>query len=82
MSKSTTPQFEQAIAELESIVSQLESGDLELEQSLKLFERGIELTRISQSKLQDAEQKVQILMEKQGALELQPFQEPPMSAPE
>lgn len=77
MTKSTAPQFEQAIAELESIVNQLESGDLELEQSLKLFERGIELTRISQSKLQEAEQKVQILMEKQGDLELQPFQTDP-----
>jgi exodeoxyribonuclease VII small subunit len=65
--------FEIAINELESIVSQLESGDLELEQSLALFERGIELTRLSQSKLQEAEQKVQILMAKQDQLELQPF---------
>lgn len=67
--------FETAIAELEQIVAQLESGDLELEQSLKLFERGIELTRVSQNKLQEAEQKVQILMEKNGQLELQPFTE-------
>lgn len=67
--------FETAIAELEQIVAQLESGDLELEQSLKLFERGIELTRVSQSKLQEAEQKVQILMDKNGQLELQPFTE-------
>ncbi len=66
--------FETAISELETIVQQLESGDLELEQSLKLFERGIELTRISQGRLQEAEQKVQVLMEKQGNLELQPFQ--------
>jgi exodeoxyribonuclease VII small subunit len=65
--------FETAITELESIVSQLESGDLELEKSLALFERGIELTRLSQSKLQEAEQKVQILMAKQDHLELQPF---------
>lgn len=72
----TTPKnvsFEIAISELENIVSQLESGDLELEQSLALFERGIELTRLSQSKLQEAEQKVQILMAKQDQLELQPF---------
>lgn len=67
--------FETAIAELEQIVTQLESGDLELEQSLKLFERGIELTRVSQHKLQEAEQKVQILMDKNGQLELQPFTE-------
>ncbi|GAB3004609.1 exodeoxyribonuclease VII small subunit [Psychrosphaera aestuarii] len=74
----TTPKnltFETAITELETIVNQLESGDLELEQSLALFERGIELTRLSQSRLQEAEQKVQILMEKQGNLELQPFNE-------
>ena len=65
--------FEAAIRELEAIVNQLESGDLELEQSLSLFERGIELTRLSQARLQDAEQKVQILLEKQGNLELQDF---------
>lgn len=65
--------FETAISELETIVSQLESGDLELEKSLALFERGIELTRLSQSKLQEAEQKVQVLMAKQDQLELQPF---------
>ncbi|MDB2374329.1 exodeoxyribonuclease VII small subunit [Psychrosphaera haliotis] len=67
--------FETAISELETIVNQLESGDLELEKSLVLFERGIELTRLSQGRLQEAEQKVQILMEKQGNLELQPFSE-------
>lgn len=65
--------FEAAIAELETIVNQLESGDLGLEQSLALFEKGIELTRVSQSKLQEAQQKVQILMDKQGQLEMQPF---------
>ncbi|GAA0299271.1 exodeoxyribonuclease VII small subunit [Psychrosphaera haliotis] len=65
--------FETAISELETIVNQLESGDLELEKSLALFERGIELTRLSQGRLQEAEQKVQILMEKQGNLDLQPF---------
>jgi len=73
MTTTKSVSFETAISELESIVSQLESGDLELEQSLTLFERGIELTRLSQSKLQEAEQKVQILMAKQDHLELQPF---------
>lgn len=74
MADTKSPSFESAIAELETIVQQLETGDLELEQSLKLFERGIELTRMSQTRLQDAEQKVQILMEKQGQLELQSYQ--------
>ena len=73
MANSKSMSFEAAIAELQSIVHQLESGDLELEKSLSLFERGVELTRLSQSRLQDAEQKVQILMEKQGNLELQDF---------
>jgi len=74
MADSKNVSFEAAITELEAIVNQLESGDLELEQSLTLFERGIELTRLSQARLQAAEQKVQILMEKNGQLELQPFQ--------
>lgn len=75
MSEQKNVTFESAISELETIVQQLESGDLELQQSLQLFERGIELTRQSQSRLQEAEQKVQILMEKQGSLELQSFSE-------
>lgn len=76
MSEQKNITFESAMSELEHIVQQLESGDLELQQSLQLFERGIELTRLSQSRLQEAEQKVQILMEKQGNLELQSFSEP------
>ncbi|QTH64818.1 exodeoxyribonuclease VII small subunit [Psychrosphaera ytuae] len=76
MSEQNNITFESAMSELEHIVQQLESGDLELQQSLQLFERGIELTRLSQSRLQEAEQKVQILMEKQGNLELQSFSEP------
>ena len=79
MANSKSMSFEAAIRELEAIVNQLESGDLELEQSLSLFERGIELTRLSQARLQDAEQKVQILMEKQGQLELQDFSPEPQS---
>jgi exodeoxyribonuclease VII small subunit len=73
MTESKNISFEVAIQELETIVQQLESGDLDLDKSLKLFERGIELTRLSQNRLQEAEQKVQILMEKQGQLELQSF---------
>jgi exodeoxyribonuclease VII small subunit len=73
MTESKNISFEAAIQELETIVQQLESGDLDLDKSLKLFERGIELTRLSQNRLQEAEQKVQILMEKQGQLELQSF---------
>lgn len=55
--------FENALAELESLVEQLEQGDISLEDSLKRFERGIELTRTCQKALADAEQKVHILTE-------------------
>ena len=65
--------FEAALAELEQLVETMEQGDLSLEQSLKDFERGIQLTRSCQKALSEAEQKVQILLEKDGAEQLQPF---------
>ncbi|KPH93502.1 exodeoxyribonuclease VII small subunit [Pseudoalteromonas porphyrae] len=54
--------FEQALEELSLIVTQMEQGELSLEQSLKQFERGISLAGASSNKLQQAEQKVAILM--------------------
>ena len=65
--------FESAIKELESLVEQMEQGDITLEQSLKNFERGIELTRACQKALQEAEQKVQILTQKQGEETVEDF---------
>lgn len=65
------PQFEQMIAELASIVQQLEQGDLSLDDALQQFERGILLARQSQQQLQAAEQKVQILLQ---PAQLAPFQ--------
>lgn len=65
--------FEQQIEELESLVSRMEQGDISLEESLKLFERGIELTRGCQKALREAEQRVQILIEKNGDSTLEPF---------
>ena len=59
--------------ELEKLVEQMERGDISLEESLKSFERGIKLTRTCQQALQDAEQKVQILLEKNGQPTLEPF---------
>ena len=53
--------FESALEELEELVSKMESGDLSLDESLKAFERGIELTRKCQSSLEAAELKVQTL---------------------
>ena len=63
VAKKTTKKipFEKAMSELEDIVSKLEAGEISLEDSLKHFERGIELTRNCQTALEEAEQKVQIL---------------------
>ncbi len=65
--------FEHSLAELEKTVRALESGDLSLEQALKAFEKGIGLTRECQQALQDAEQKVRILLERNGQTSLQNF---------
>lgn len=57
--------FEAAMTELDTLVAALEGGDLNLEDSLKQFERGIQLTRQCQSALQDAEKKVEQLLKDQ-----------------
>jgi exodeoxyribonuclease VII small subunit len=61
-SEQTTPEFERALSELEELVQRLESGDLALEESLRLFERGVQLTRRCQSALAQAEQRVEQLL--------------------
>jgi exodeoxyribonuclease VII small subunit len=66
--------FEKSIAELEALVERMESGDLSLEQSLKDFERGVALTRTCQKALSDAEQKVKILLSRDGEAALQAFE--------
>ncbi|GLS27798.1 exodeoxyribonuclease VII small subunit [Marinibactrum halimedae] len=65
--------FESALTELEQLIEKLETGDLSLEESLKVFENGIKLTRDCQKTLADAEQKVQQLIASQGELQLQEF---------
>lgn len=60
--KDAPASFETAIGELEQIVTRLESGDLPLEDALNEFERGVQLARQGQVKLQQAEQRVQILL--------------------
>ena len=54
--------FEKSLEQLESIVTQLEAGDLPLEQSLELFEKGISLTRTCRERLATAERRIEILM--------------------
>lgn len=71
--KKTTSSFEESLAELEQLVNRLERGEISLEESLEAFERGVNLTRTCQKALQDAEQKVQILIDKNGSQVLEPF---------
>jgi exodeoxyribonuclease VII small subunit len=54
--------FEQSLADLEKIVAQLEAGDLPLEDSLKLFEEGIRLSRTCRERITEAERRIEVLM--------------------
>ena len=56
--------FEAAIAELESIVKKLEEGDMALEQSLALYERGVQLSRFCHARLEEAEHRIDILSDR------------------
>lgn len=67
------PSFEQGLAELETIVDQLEHGELPLEKSLELFEKGVKLSDSCRKQLQEAESKVEILLKKEGRVEAEPF---------
>lgn len=72
--KSTSPlSFEQTLSELEKIVSDMEQGDLPLQTALEKFERGVSLAKVGQKTLQEAEQKVQILIDENGQQSLQPM---------
>ncbi len=73
---SETVDFEKALAELEGIVKQLETGNLALEKSLALFERGVQLARACKEKLAEAELKVsQLVKDKQGLFSEEAFKE-------
>ena len=63
--------FEAAIAELETIVKKLEEGELALEQSLVLYERGVQLSRFCHARLEEAERRIEILNER-GELKAAP----------
>jgi exodeoxyribonuclease VII small subunit len=66
--------FEDALNKLEKIVSKLEEGDIPLEESLKLFEEGIRLSRFCNQKLDEAEKKVEILLkDKNGVMRPRSF---------
>jgi exodeoxyribonuclease VII small subunit len=69
----STPNFEAALAELEKIVEKMESGEQTLEESLKSFQRGIELTRACQQGLREAEQRVEKLIQKNKEFVAEPL---------
>ena len=71
--KKASIDFEQSLADLQALVERLENGELSLEDSLAAFEQGIALTRDCQGALAQAEQKVQILLERDGELAAQPL---------
>lgn len=76
MTKETEiPSFEETLSELETIVNEMENGDLPLNKALEKFERGIALSRQGQKSLEHAEQKVKILLSNQGEETLQTLPE-------
>jgi len=68
------PDFEKSLEELESLVEQLESGEMNLDQSLKQFKRGVELTRHCQEVLDKAQQTVEKLIDPEDQSSAVPFQ--------
>ena len=71
--KKNTPSFEDSISQLETLVNALEAGDLSLEESLSTFEQGIKLTKDCQQQLNEAEQKVSLLVGDGDAIQLVDF---------
>jgi exodeoxyribonuclease VII small subunit len=77
--KKAAADFEHALADLQTLVERLENGELSLEDSLSAFEQGIRLTRECQDALTQAEQKVQMLLERDGELQQVDFDAEPQA---
>ena len=73
MPRKARPNFEKSLEELETLVQRMEQGDQPLEQALKDFEQGITLIRTCQQGLEQAEQKVQVLVERNGETRVETF---------
>ena len=65
--------FEEAMEQLESIVTRLESGDVPLETAIELFQEGMKLSQLCGSKLEQVERRIEALIETQDGLQRQPF---------
>lgn len=72
--KDSPPDLEQALTELEKLIEHMEESDISLEESLKCFERGVQLTRSCQEALKAAEQKVQILLKEDEEADPEAFE--------
>jgi exodeoxyribonuclease VII small subunit len=72
--KAAALSFEKSLSELEALVEKLEQGDVPLEEALKTFERGVALTRECQTALKAAQQRVEILLKRNGESQLEPFE--------
>jgi exodeoxyribonuclease VII small subunit len=73
IAKPKTAGFEQTLAELEQLVAHMESGNLPLDEALRQFERGVQLTRECQQSLQTAQARVQVLVQRPGGLGVEEF---------
>jgi exodeoxyribonuclease VII small subunit len=73
MADATGASFEQSLSELEKVVKELEAGELPLERSLELFEKGMGLSDACRKQLEAAETRVEILLKKDGKLQAEPF---------
>ncbi|AFU19061.1 MULTISPECIES: exodeoxyribonuclease VII small subunit [Actinobacillus] len=74
MAKKPTQDFESTLKELEAIVSHLETGELPLEEALNEFETAVKLVQQGQERLQKAEQRIQILLNKNEQAELSDYE--------
>jgi exodeoxyribonuclease VII small subunit len=68
------PRFEDCLQRLEQIVDELEKGNVPLEQALKLFEEGVQLSSSCRKELEEAEGKVEILLKQNGKLQSEPYE--------
>ena len=71
--KDSPASFEAGLEELETIVKDMESGELPLDRALELFERGMKLSEACRKQLEEAETRIEILMKRAGEVEPQPF---------
>jgi exodeoxyribonuclease VII small subunit len=71
--EASLPKFEECLQRLEVIVKEMERGDLPLEQSLKLFEEGVALSASCRKELEEAENRIEILLKEDGSLRAEAF---------